>query len=154
MVDRKGFSLTEIMVAITLLAVLCVPIINNLRTSKNQTQKLGKKIMVTLLAQTVFDYFQLEYTKTQSWANLTGEKTGEYQNIQALLTEMGNPYTNADLVNAINSNYKNFIITYKIKPDSSPDYRGKIAMIELRLNWVETDGGKEMTFYSELVRNI
>ncbi|MCK5684644.1 type II secretion system protein [bacterium] len=157
--SRKGFSLTEILVAVAMIAVLCVPIVNSMRQSKTQTKKIGKKFMAILLARTVFEHFELYFSnKTVKFTDILGSNSvveKNYDIITDLLDDMDMPL-GSPMRSAIKTNYHNFKLKYVLQKDATPgkesEYENRFMKMMVTVSWDEANKPMNIQYSGEIIK--
>ncbi len=143
---KRAFSMTEIMVALVILAVFIVPIVNNMRQSGKQTQKMGKKLMALALAENLISYLELFYSrKSQSLE----DKEEIFPTVKDLMNKMFFQ-TDGDIMAAIESNYHGFIPKYILKKDRK--YPNRIMKITAEIYWKGKSGNRMIKYIGEIVK--
>ncbi|MCK5684494.1 type II secretion system protein [bacterium] len=143
---KRAFSMTEIMVALVIMAVLIVPIVNNMRQSSKKTQKMGKKLMALALAENLISHLELYYSKKSQPLE---DKEEVFPTVNDLMNAMFFQ-TNADITKVINSNYHGFIPKYILEKDGK--YPDRIMKVTVEIYWKEKSGNRMIKYIGEVVK--
>lgn len=147
MVNRKGFSLTEVLVALSILAAVIVPFVNNLSLSRLQSVKSEKKLLAMFLADNLFEHLELFYNNKE---NKFKAQRIVFANVSEMMKQMAIDFQDPLISESIDTTYSTFIPLYTTEPD--PDLPEKIMKIHVEIYWSEASGNRKIDYYGVIVR--
>jgi hypothetical protein len=144
---QKGQSLFEIVVAISLIALICITIISLTTISLKNNIRSRNKSIASGFAQEAYEW--LREQKSEDWGAFYSKSSavGETYCFSSLL---GDPFTNTGICDGTAgdtiADKENFERTVFLQRQVSPD----VVLIDINVDWVESDQAQNVNLDSFL----
>lgn len=138
MVRYRSFSLVEVLIAMTILAIMIIPVFNLMSQSTKQSEKSMLQVSALILAETIFEHLRVKFT-TRNFPSQYNYYTG----VRGLLREMDCNFS-SEMVQDIENNYKTINSVYTF--NSYIRFKGSNS-VRININWRELGKAMFIDYY-------